>query len=110
MGSGPRSSMENKGKNPGPGQYKSPSKTEDGPRYQFGLKTASAFTSYSRHVPGPGQYTPRNNTLSKVSYSMPGKSEYQSAISGKKKLAPGPGQYDSRSDFSKTAGNGFGRE
>eukprot|EP00350_Pseudokeronopsis_sp_OXSARD2_P004699 CAMPEP_0170553386 /NCGR_PEP_ID=MMETSP0211-20121228/11201_1 /TAXON_ID=311385 /ORGANISM="Pseudokeronopsis sp., Strain OXSARD2" /LENGTH=133 /DNA_ID=CAMNT_0010861673 /DNA_START=147 /DNA_END=549 /DNA_ORIENTATION=+ len=94
-------------KNPGPGEYKVPEKSVEGPQYHFGLKNSSSLINFSaKEIPGPGQYTPQQEIFTTVGYSMGMKGE--GSFSSRE--GPGPGSYAYNSMFQRIKGAAtFGR-
>ena len=82
--SNPRSAV------PGPGVYEIKPKTE-GPSYSFRPKFEDRL---KHHVPGPGNYDPKNSmTSSKMPSWVIGRSEKSGIVDKDSKFVPGPGSY-----------------
>ena len=94
---------------PGPGEYKPPRKTFEGPKFPFGLKTSLSSDRLQTAAPGPGQYQPYYPSLTPVAYSFSTRSLSSSKL---QQESPGPGAYEHNSFMSTSArGSGvFGSE
>ena len=81
---------------PGPGQYNLKGAIGQAPKYTISSKSGNIDTSKYVVSPGPGNYTPKYNTLFKnVSYSMTSRPN-----TAKADFVPGPGNYNVRTEKS----------
>lgn len=96
------------GGNPGPGEYKIPTKLGEAPHYYMGLKLERNFTKDKLAEPGPGKYDPIKSQTT-LKYTMSGKHETNVSPN---KVTPGPGNYsDMRALYYQTLpGSKIGRD
>jgi len=79
-----------------------PEKSVEGPKYHFGLKSStSAMNLSTKEIPGPGQYSPKQDVFSTIGYSIGVKNGGGSFSS---RDGPGPGQYENVTQFARIKG------
>lgn len=95
FGYGERSSLSKTFLAPGPGQYRTPSKIGEGPRYHLGAKLFDSFEAKKmKELPAPNIYTPKFEVLAKTqSVFSIGKAKRDEYQSPSKVNVPGPGAY-----------------
>ena len=79
---------------PSPADYNIPSRIQEGPKYNMGLKTFYDWKPLATHT-GPGDYNPQKPNFSK-SYTMRGKDK-----DARNERAPGPGSYEAENYYKK---------